>query len=237
MDWLLNTPITHRGLHDNISVPENSMEAFRRSVEAGYPIELDVRLLKDGYICVFHDIYLSRMTGEKGSILKKTSKDIRNIRLLGTDEHIPLLSEVLNLVNGKVPLLIEVKNRRGVGQLENRLLNLLSVYKGEYAIESFNPLVVKWFRDNAPGIIRGQLSGAFGAARALSRRAFLRGHLFSRLCRPDFIAYDIRYLPAKRVNSFRLNGIPVIGYTAKSMEEYNNASFYCDNIIFEGFTP
>jgi glycerophosphoryl diester phosphodiesterase len=73
MDWLLNTPITHRGLYDNITVPENSLEAFRRSLEAGYPIELDVRLLRDGYICVFHDIYLSRMTGEKGSILKKTS--------------------------------------------------------------------------------------------------------------------------------------------------------------------
>lgn len=237
MDWLLNTPITHRGLHDNLTVPENSLAAFRRSVEAGYPIELDVRLLRDGYICVFHDIYLSRMTGEKGSILKKTSKEIRNIKLLGTEEYIPLLSEVLKLVDGKVPLLIEIKNRRGVGQLENRLLHLLNGYKGEYAVESFNPLVVKWFRDNAPGIIRGQLSGAFGAIRTMSRRAFLRGYLFSRLCRPDFIAYDIRYLPARRVNNFRLNGIPVIGYTAKSQEEYENASYYCDNIIFEGFTP
>ncbi|MCU7495245.1 MAG: glycerophosphodiester phosphodiesterase [Ignavibacteria bacterium] len=237
MDWLLNTPIAHRGLHDNITVPENSLEAFRRSVDAGYPVELDVRLLRDGYICVFHDLYLSRMTGEKGSVLKKTSREIKNIMLLGTDQHIPLFSEVLNLIDGKVPILIEIKNRRGIGQLENRLLNLLSAYKGEYAVESFNPLVVRWFRDNAPAIKRGQLSGAFGALRTQGKRALLRGYLFSRLCRPDFIAYDIRYLPARRVNNFRLNGIPIIGYTAKSREEYDTASFYCDNVIFEGFTP
>ncbi|MGE5401763.1 MAG: glycerophosphodiester phosphodiesterase family protein [Ignavibacteriales bacterium] len=237
MDWLLKIPISHRGLHDNISVPENSLAAFKASMAEGYPIELDVRLLADGHLAVFHDLYLSRMTSQKGSVLKKNSREVRRMRLLDTNETIPLLSEVLELVNGRVPLLIEVKNRKQVGILESRLLHMLKGYKGEYAIESFNPLSVKWFRNYAPQIIRGQLSGAFGSIRSAGRRALLRGYFFSRLSRPDFIAYDIKYLPARRVNNFRLRGIPVIGYTAKSRREFELAGKYCDNVIFEGFLP
>lgn len=237
MLWLFKTPIAHRGLHDNITIPENSLPAFESAVKNGYPIELDVQLLSDGHIAVFHDTYLSRMTNYRGSIIRKTSKFIKKIKLLNTDYSIPLFSEVLDLVKGKVPLLIEIKNRRRVGKLELRLLDTLMRYKGEYAIESFNPMSVKWFRDNAPEIIRGQLSGAIGPGRGIKNRTIVRGAFFRIFTRPDFIAYDIRYLPSRKVTRLREIGFPVIGYTAKSKEAYENALKYCDNVIFEGFKP
>lgn len=237
MQWLLKTPIAHRGLYNNITIPENSMPAFEHAVKNGYPIELDVQLLSDGHIAVFHDTYLERLTDQRGSILRKTSKVVKKIRLLDTDEKIPLFEDVLDLVKGKVPLLIEIKNRRRVGKLESRLLEILLNYKGEYAVESFNPFSVKWFRENAPRIIRGQLSGAIGTKREINNRALLRGAFFRILTRPDFIAYDIRYLPSRKVSRLRNLGFPVIGYTAKSKTSFQNALQYCDNVIFEGFNP
>ncbi|MDP4195357.1 MAG: glycerophosphodiester phosphodiesterase family protein, partial [Bacteroidota bacterium] len=162
MNWLLDTPIAHRGLFDNVKIPENSLTSFQAAVDSGFPIELDVRILSDGHLVVFHDHALARMTGLKGSILKMTLKELKTIKLLDTDQGIPLLSDVLKLVNGKVPLLLEIKTRKNIGWLELKLLNMLSKYKGEYAIESFNPWSIKWFRDNAPEITRGQLSSGFG---------------------------------------------------------------------------
>jgi glycerophosphoryl diester phosphodiesterase len=237
MQWLFKTPIAHRGLHDNITVPENSLAAFESAVDKGYPIELDVQLLNDGHLAVFHDTYLSRMTNQRGTILKKNSKQIKKIKLLDTFNTIPLLDEVLQMVNGKVPLLIEIKNRKRVGKLEGKLVELLNCYNGEYAIESFNPLSVKWFRENAPDISRGQLSGAIGTGRGIKNRVLIRGAFFRIFTRPDFIAYDIRYLPSRKVSHLREIGFPVIGYTAKSKDSFNNALKYCDNIIFEGFLP
>jgi glycerophosphoryl diester phosphodiesterase len=237
MQWLFKTPIAHRGLHDNISIPENSLAAFESAVDKRYPIELDVQILSDGHLAVFHDTYLSRMTNQRGSILKKNSKQLKKIKLLDTSYTIPLFADVLKIVDGKVPLLIEIKNRKRVGKLEGKLLEMLNRYKGEYAIESFNPLSVKWFRENAPDITRGQLSGAIGTGRGIKNRVLIRGAFFRIFTRPDFIAYDIRYLPSRKVTRLREIGFPVIGYTAKSKASFNDALKYCDNVIFEGFLP
>lgn len=237
MNWLLDTPITHRGLFDNIKIPENSLSAFKASADAGYPIELDVRILSDGRLAVFHDSILSRMTGQKGSILKTTAKELKKIKLLDTDQHIPLMEEVLEVVNGKVPLLLEIKNRRRVGLLESKLLHMLQKYKGQYAVESFNPLSVKWFRVNAPNIRRGQLSSGFGSERFALRNTLLRATLLNRLSKPDFIAFDVRYLPCRSIRKLKEKGFPIIGYTAKSKEQFYRAMQYCDNVIFEGFIP
>lgn len=237
MHWLLKTPLTHRGLFNNISVPENSLAAFDASAKAGYPIELDIRILSDGHLAVFHDTFLRRMTGRRGSVLKLHSKELKYIRLLETDQYIPLLSEVFEVVNGRVPLLLEIKNRKQIGLLESRLLNMLNNYKGEFAIESFNPLSVKWFKENAPHILRGQLSGGIGAGKIALKNTPLKATFLSRLSQPDFIAYDIKFLPARTITKLREKGYPIIGYTAKSREQYENARKYCDNVIFEGFIP
>ncbi len=236
MDWLTKTPITHRGLFNNKKgIPENSLLAFELAVKKDYPIEFDIQMLKDGCIVVFHDTLLRRMTGERGSILKNTSKQISELRLLGTNEKIPFLQDVLDLVNGKVPLIIEIKSRRKPGKFETHLFNILENYKGEFAVESFNPFSVKWFKDNAPHFLRGQLSGAIGAYRAKKFRPLIRGSLFFRMTQPNFIAYDINYLPSRKIARMRKLGYPIIGYTAKNKEQFERAMQFCDNVIFEGF--
>ncbi|HIT62490.1 MAG TPA: glycerophosphodiester phosphodiesterase, partial [Candidatus Caccovivens faecavium] len=136
--WLVETPIAHRGLHDKVS-PENSLSAFEKAVENGYAIELDVQLLADDTVVVFHDESLSRMTGNDGYIKFLNKEDLKVLKLGNSKEHIPTFEEVLKLVNGRTPLLIEIKNQFKVGKLEQKVIALLKDYKGEYAVQSFNP--------------------------------------------------------------------------------------------------
>lgn len=221
-EWLVDVPIAHRGLHSE-TCPENSMAAFERAIRHRYAIELDVQLLSDGAIAVFHDDHLQRMTGADQPIFSADAQTIKDFRLLGTDQGIPLVAEVLDLVRGAVPLLIEIKNSEAPGVLEENLYRALRYYEGPYAIQSFNPLAVRWFRLHAPQVCRGQLfrdSLSFGHIRELS-----------------FIAYDIRRMPNPELQSLREQGIPVLGWTVTSLEEYHRVRPWCDNVIFEGFDP
>ena len=155
-NFLKNSLIAHRGCH-NDSLPENSMGAFRKAISNNLIIELDVHLLKDNTVVVFHDDNLKRMTNIDKDLKNLTYNDIKNINLLDTNYKIPLLIDVLNLVNGKVPLIIELKYDRKYGLLESEVINLLKDYNGLYAIKSFNPLSLYYFKKHAPNIIRGQL--------------------------------------------------------------------------------
>ena len=131
----------HRGLHDK-NVPENSLGAFRRAVECGYGIELDVRLSSEGELVVFHDDTLERMTVESGRVDTKTLRELKEIYLSDSDEKIPSFTEVLSLVAGRVPLIIEIKEDAGSLAVTRRLAEVISDYEGEYIIESFNPLAI-----------------------------------------------------------------------------------------------
>lgn len=239
MDWLLQKPITHRGLHSNENgIPENSLPAFCESIKAGLPIELDVHMLSDGNIAVFHDDNLKRMTGIDAIIEEKNATTLRQFRLLGTDQNIPLFPEVLDMVNGIVPLVIEIKNRGKVGKLEEKLLVLLTSYRGMYAVHSFNPFSLQWFRKHAPDIVRGQISEDFkDDTLVLYKKVILRHLLMNRFSKPDYIAYKIRCLPFWRAEAMRRKGIPVIGWTVKTEADLKKARTYCDNIIFEGIRP
>ena len=150
----------HRGLHDKENgIPENSMTAFHRAVEHGYGAELDVHLLKDGALAVFHDSTLKRICGTEGKIEDLTAEDLGKYRLLGTEETIPLLSDVLALFEGKTPLIIELKVvDNNAAALTDAVMNLLKGWKGTYCIESFHPAVVKHLKEHYPQVIRGQLS-------------------------------------------------------------------------------
>lgn len=183
----------HRGLHSrDKSVPENSLAAFRLATEAGYGIELDIRFTKDEQIVVFHDDTLLRMCGINRRVDEFTYDELKAFRLLDTAQEIPLFSDVLSVVSGRIPLLVELKTGPKNNLLCLRAYELLKEYRGDYCIESFHPMIVRWFRKNAPEVLRGQLSAPmkeFGSE--LSRpTAFLLSNLFTNvLARPNFIAY------------------------------------------------
>lgn len=225
MDWLTNKPITHRGLYDNITIPENSIAAFELAVKSGYPIELDLQFLSDGHIAVFHDSSLARMTGRKLSVCSVSLDELKSLNLLETNQSIPILEEVLECVDGKVPLILEIKNPFFPARFEHAILKLLKNYKGEFAVESFNPLTVFWMKVFAKQFLRGQLS-----------RSLFRANLYGKVTAPHFLAVDIRKLKYDRKKPFKKK-IPVIGYTAKSQVEFTKAMTICNNVIFEGFEP
>ncbi len=245
-DWLLHRPIAHRGLHDIArAVAENSLPAFWAAARAGYPIELDVRLLADGEVVVYHDRELDRLTSANGPIASRTSEEIALLTLLGAsigddpkreDARIPLLRDVLHLIAGATPILIEIKNEGSVGALEAATLATLENYNGAFAIQSFSPDTVRWIRDTAPSVARGLLSGDFRhePVDEATRRRLQNMDDIDR-CEPDFIGYDIRLLPFARVAEERERGRPVVGWTARSRDEAERALAYCDNVIFEGF--
>ena len=152
----------HRGLHDNSSeAPENSIPAFKKAIEAGYGIELDVQLTKDRIPIVFHDDTLKRVCGVKGSAKDYTYTELMEFRLFNTNEHIPKLTDVLALVNGQVPLIIELKFPENPTTVCRYADTVIKNYKGVYCIESFHPLAVKWYKDHHPEVVRGQLSSNF----------------------------------------------------------------------------
>ncbi len=241
LSWLRRTPIAHRGLHDQTSnIPENSLAAFRGAIDAGYAIELDLQPSRDGEAVVFHDEELARMTGTIGRVCERLASDLNRLQLQGTLERIPLLSEVLSLVAGRVPLLIELKTlSRKVGLLEARTASLLANYTGPVAIQSFNPYSVRWFRDHAPDIPRGLLSSRFRRTAQQNlpwrTRFTLRHLLMAPIVRPQFIGYDIRALPALAPALARRLGLPLLAWTVASADDRQKSARLADNIIFEGF--
>jgi len=233
--WLISKPIAHRGLHNDI-YPENSIGSFLHAAEKNYPIELDVRAIDDGTLVVFHDKKLARMAGDDGYVCTLSRGALANLRLAKTDYAIPFFDEVLETVSGKTPVLIEIKNDNKAGALEKKLLESLKTYKGEFAVQSFNPYSIDFFRINAPHILRGQLSCSFkGEKLAFYKKFVLKRMLMNKTTKPDFISYYFYDLPNRFVK--RYDGVPVLGWTTRSEAEREYALKFCDNIIFEGFEP
>ncbi len=234
--WLVETPIAHRGLHSK-TAPENSLAAFAAAVQKGYAIELDVQLLADDTVAVFHDESLARMTGNDGYLKYLNKEDLKSLKLAGTKEFIPTLAEVLALVDGKVPLLIEIKNKYKVGKLEQRVIDLLKNYHGDFAVQSFNPYSLSYFKKHAPNFLRGQLSGFFkGEKLGWLKRFMLKGmRLNKKVSEPHFIAYEAVALPNRYVKKYK--NLPLLAWAVKSKEEYLEVVKHCDNVIFENFDP
>ncbi|MCL2382949.1 MAG: glycerophosphodiester phosphodiesterase [Oscillospiraceae bacterium] len=225
----------HRGLHDiDKGIPENSMLAFEKAVKKGTDIELDLHLLKDGNVVVFHDDDLRRMTGVKRVLKKCTYDEIKNLKLLATNETIPLLKDVLELVSGKVLLDVEFKYDIPAGDLESKACEYLDNYKGEFIVKSFNPYSVNWFRKNRPSFLRGQLSSNFkGEKLNFLKKFVMKNMLLNFITKPDFIAYGLKALPNKRVEKYRRKGTPILVWTITSNEELEEAKKYGDSYIFE----
>ena len=236
--WLVDKYIAHRGFHNYIDAPENSLKAFQNVIDLGYAIELDVQVLSDGTIVVFHDSSLKRMTNKDGYIKNLRKENLKDIKLLNSDQTIPTLQEVLELVNGKTPLLIEVKNTNKVGYLEQNLIQILKKYNGEFAVQSFNPYSLEYIKKHAPEMTRGQLSSYFKSNSEISfiKKYFLKRMIFNkRVSCPHFISYKAEDLPNRYVKQYQK--LPVLAWTVKSQQQYEKIAKHCDNIIFEGFEP
>jgi len=214
-------------------IPENSLGAFSEAIKNNYIIEFDVHLLKDGNIVVFHDDDLLRMTTVNKPLRDCTYKEIKNLKLYDTKYNIPLLKEVLDLINNKVAIIIELKTDNKVGKLEERLMEEIKVYKGIYVVKSFNPFSVNWFKKNYPNIIRGQLSCDFVEESFTKlKKIILKNMLLNFISKPDFVSYEVNSLPKRCVQKFRRNKL-VLGWTIRNKEDYDHAKKYCDNFICE----
>jgi glycerophosphoryl diester phosphodiesterase len=237
MEWLTQYPIAHRGLHNGTEAPENSLRAFERAASKAIPIELDVHLTADGRLAVFHDDTLKRMTSIEGSVEGHQMHFLQGLRLLDSDQMIPTLEDVLDLVAGKVPVLIEIKTRaRHTAPIGRAVLDCISRFDAiEVAVQSFNPLCIRWFRQNAPSVIRGLLAGGFSDDSLPFHTKFsLRNYLLSPAARPNFLAHEVQDLPTAITRLARRVGVPVIAWTVRSISEQAHARKYADNFIFEG---
>lgn len=231
----------HRGLHDNAGdAPENSLKAFQRAVEANYGIELDVQLSKDYVPVVFHDFTLERMCGVSGKVCDYTYEELQDFSLLNTSEKIPRFEQVLNLINGKVPLVVEIKSDTTDFSMCPVIDKVLQSYAGIYCIESFNPLCLWWYRRNHNHIMRGQLSDCFWSEGEY--KTVLHWLLQNLLCnfvgRPDFIAYNCKY-PNMLSNRIAKNmfGAAMAAWTVKSNEQLDHIREQYDMFIFDSFIP
>ena len=232
----------HRGLHDNkTDAPENSMKAFAKAVEAGYGIEMDVQLSKDGVPVVIHDFTLDRLCGVEGHVYDYTYDELKEFTIYQSEEKIPKFEDVLKLVDGRVPLIVEYKlpgNDTAVCVAGNELLNK---YNGKYCIESFHPFALLWYRKNNKKIMRGQLSYAFkkddGSRRSL-REIALANLLFNFLTKPDFIAYDhTAYRNKARGICRYVYGGLAVAWTIRSQEALDARREDFDLFIFDSFIP
>lgn len=188
-------PFAHRGLHDiRRGVVENTLPAFEVACDAGYGIELDIQFSSDMQVMVFHDDDLKRMAGDPRKIWQVPREELQALPLGGFDDaRIPTLRQALDAVGGRVPLLIELKNGPYNTRLCQALMEHLEGYPGEYIVESFNPLIVLWFRRHAPQVVRGQLVDSLPSYRPVVNSVagfFMAGLLLNCLSRPDFVSYN-----------------------------------------------
>lgn len=239
----LTRPIAHRGLHGE-GVPENSLAAARAAIAKGFAIELDLQLSGDRQAMVFHDDTLDRMTGANGWVANHDAAELRKQSLLGTGEGIPTLAEFLDLVAGRVPLLIELKTQTGhpggtLGTLEEAVARDLEGYDGPAAMMSFHPGMMVTMQRLAPDTPRGLTGGDFSVVASLhpALAAALDDYSLFDSAGCDFISHGWKRLDMPSVTRLKARGIPVFCWTIRSAEEEAEARKVADNVTFEGYLP
>ena len=231
--WLINRPIAHRGLWGK-EIVENSISAYKNAVRHGYPIEIDLYQTKDGKIVSFHDENLMRMTEKNAYVYEKTLSELQELSLYGTSEKIPTFEQVLDICENKVPLLIELKDQPSKTFVE-QVVSILKDYKGEFAIQSFNPFYLMQVKKLAPEFIRGILATESHAKdKNFITRYVVKNMCFNFLVKPDFISYSFTGLPLPKR---KVKNTPVITWTIESQADYEKVKPFAKNIIFENFLP
>ncbi|MEM9966814.1 MAG: glycerophosphodiester phosphodiesterase family protein [Pseudomonadota bacterium] len=243
-DPFRHRPLAHRGFHEARDArPENSRAAIKAAVRAGYGIEVDVQLSRDNVAMVFHDYLLDRVTTAQGAVRQKNAADLAEICLQGTEEGIPTLVECLELINGRVPLLVELKDQDGemgpnVGELERAVAQALCRYPGPIAVMSFNPHSVKAMGALLPAVPRGLVTCGYPY-----EEWPLPAAICDRLRQiPDyarigasFISHEVTDLTSRRVRELKAQGALVFCWTVRSVAEEAMARQIADNITFEGY--
>lgn len=238
---LKNWCYAHRGLH-HVGVPENSLAAFSAAKTAGYGIELDVHLMRDGELAVIHDSSLKRVAGADISIEQLSASALNNYNLEGTQEHIPLFRQVLELINEQVPIIVELKSTvNNYAQLCETACNLLENYNGLYCIESFDPRCIAWLRKHRPNIIRGQLTENFFKSNGKYPwllKFIMKHNLYNLISQPDFVAY--RFEHRKNFSNFivrKIWGVQGVAWTIRNKKDFDTAIQENWIPIFENFLP
>jgi glycerophosphoryl diester phosphodiesterase len=243
----LHTPLAHRALHDvGQGRPENSRAAINAAMAHGFGVEIDLQLSADGAAMVFHDYDLRRLTGQEGPVRQRMAAELEDIALTGSDEGIPTLAEVLALVAGKVPLLIELKDQHGqmgetCGTLERATVKMLEGYAGPVALMSFNPNMVARLAELAPDLPRGIVSDAYTAEDwpllSADTRAHLRDLPDAERVGASFLSQHWRDLDRPRVVELHQKGLALLCWTIRSAQEEAIARRLADNVTFEGYLP
>lgn len=243
LDWLVARPIAHRGLHRAAAgILENTSSAFAAAIAQNYAIECDLQLSQDGEAMVFHDRTLDRVTQSTGQVDRFRVRELKSVAYKVSGDRMQTLGELLQQVDGRVPLVIEIKSRwDGDERLTLRALQVVERYPGPYCLMSFDPYVVEVVRRESPGTIRGIVADRTNHVeyRELTVSQRLEMRSFSHLARtqPDFISFYWREMPWAPVNRFRAAGFPVLTWTIRSPAAEAIARRYCDQITFERYLP
>ncbi len=241
--WLFSTPIAHRGYHDGKTIIENTRPAFQAAIDKKLNIEIDVHISKDGEVVVFHDSTLKRVCGVDRKVYEMTLAELKQARVIGTDDDILTLKELLELVNEQVGLLIEVKyifRQKPYRKIASAIYELLKNYKGDYAIQSFFPNILKWYRDNVPEIATGLLASNYNELNLprmlkglMIRYNRIVGPRYVRRLKPVFVSYNIGGFPSPHISVIRKKGAKVLCWTVINVDQIPLALECADNIIFE----
>lgn len=232
LSWLTQWEYAHRGLHSD-AVPENSLQAAELALRAGLGIECDIQRSADNLPMVFHDWDLARLTDATGEVADYLAADMQRLNYRDSHEHPAALGQLLELVDGRVPLLVEIKSRRGYDvALSCRIVaDAVAEYRGHFAVMSFDPRVARWFRRHAPQIVAGLVTREDDEG--FTQKQWQR-RLALWVARPDFLAYHIAALPNPLVAALRRKGMPILTWTVNSPETRQRALAHTDALIAEG---
>ena len=243
LDWLIERPVAHRGLHGH-GLIENTLAAAQAAVEANYAIEVDLQLTADSEVVVFHDDTLDRLTTAAGPLAARTLAELKQVSFRGTDERIPALEELLDLVAGRTPLVLELKSDwNGDAKLSARVAEILAGYAGPVAGMSFDPEILMALQRHAPGLPRGIVAERYydhADWNPMTRwQKFMLGNLLHiPRTKPHFVAYYVRDLPALAPLIARhILGMKLLTWTVRTDAERRKAGLWANRMIFEGFRP
>jgi len=239
--WLVNKYISYHGMHSKDNT-ENSLSAIKDAIAKDYALLLSIRVIGGGTPVVFYDETLKHSTGKDGYLSSISSTDsLKEYKLNGSNQHIITLAEALKAIGGKTPVILEVRNFGQIGVIEENIAKILKNYKGAYAVASYNPHSLFWFKENCPDMLRGQMSCYFKGEEidhSLNKhqiRKLKQLKYNAKVSEPNFIIYDSKCLPNRFVN--KIKDIPVLANITESQQEYIKIAKHCDNIIFKNFEP